>query len=46
MFVAGVPAQVKRPIAGTAAADWVQLNPVYYPELARRHREGIRRIEP
>jgi carbonic anhydrase/acetyltransferase-like protein (isoleucine patch superfamily) len=46
MFVAGVPAQVKRPIAGTAAEQWVRLNPVYYPELARRHREGTRRIEP
>jgi carbonic anhydrase/acetyltransferase-like protein (isoleucine patch superfamily) len=46
MLAAGVPAQVKRPIAGTAAEDWVRLNPVYYPELARRHREGTRRIEP
>jgi len=46
MLAAGVPAQVKRPIAGTAAENWVRLNPVYYPELARRHREGTRRIEP
>ena len=45
MLVAGVPAQVKRPIAGTAAEEWVRLNPVYYPELARRHRAGTRRIE-
>lgn len=46
VLVAGVPAQVKRPIAGTAAEDWVKLNPIYYPELARRHRTGTRRIEP
>jgi carbonic anhydrase/acetyltransferase-like protein (isoleucine patch superfamily) len=45
VLVAGVPAQVKRPIAGTAAEDWVKLNPIYYPELGRRHREGTRRIE-
>ena len=44
-LVAGVPAQVKKPIAGTPAEAWVQLNPVYYPELARRHRTGITRIE-
>jgi carbonic anhydrase/acetyltransferase-like protein (isoleucine patch superfamily) len=46
VLAAGVPAQVKKPIAGTAAEAWVQLNPVYYPELARRHRAGITRIEP
>lgn len=45
MLAAGVPAQVKKPIAGTAAEAWVTLNPVYYPELAQRHREGTRRIE-
>lgn len=44
VLAAGVPAVVKKPIAGTAAELWVQLNPTYYPELARRHREGIRRI--
>lgn len=44
MFVAGVPAVVKRPLAGTAAEAWVQLNPTYYPALAQRHRSGIRPI--
>jgi carbonic anhydrase/acetyltransferase-like protein (isoleucine patch superfamily) len=44
MLAAGVPAQVKKPIAGTAAEHWVTLNPIYYPELARRHREGTRRL--
>jgi len=23
---------------------WVQLNPTYYPELAQRHRAGLRPI--
>jgi hypothetical protein len=32
---------VKRPLAGTAAEEWVKLNPTHYPELARRHRRGI-----
>jgi hypothetical protein len=35
---------VKRDIAGTPAEFWVQMNPTYYPQLAQRHRNGIRRI--
>lgn len=45
VLAAGVPAQVKKEIAGTQAEFWVKMNPVYYPELAIRHRNGIRRIE-
>jgi carbonic anhydrase/acetyltransferase-like protein (isoleucine patch superfamily) len=45
VLAAGVPAKVKRELAGTPAEEWVKLNPVYYPELARRHRAGIKRIE-
>lgn len=45
MFAAGVPAQVKGEIAGTAAEFWVNINPTYYPELAQRHIAGIKRIE-
>jgi carbonic anhydrase/acetyltransferase-like protein (isoleucine patch superfamily) len=41
----GVPVTVKGEIAGTPAEFWVKMNPVYYPELAQRHRAGIRRIE-
>ena len=44
MFVAGVPAVVKRPIEGTPAEMWVNLNPTYYPELVQRHLAGIRPI--
>ena len=44
-LAAGVPATVRREIAGTAAEFWVNMNPVYYPELAKRHAKGIRRIE-
>lgn len=45
MLAAGVPAVVKREIAGTAAEMWVALNPQYYPELAKRHITGIQRVE-
>ncbi|MGN6606423.1 MAG: gamma carbonic anhydrase family protein [Jatrophihabitans sp.] len=45
VLAAGVPAVVKREIAGTAAELWVKLNPTYYPELARKHRAGLRRID-
>lgn len=45
VMAAGVPAAVRREIAGTPAEFWVKMNPVYYPELAKRHRAGIKRIE-
>ena len=45
VLAAGVPAVVKRPIAGTPAEIWVKLNPTYYPALAQRHIAGIRRID-
>ena len=45
MLVAGVPAQVKKEIGGTQAEFWVNMNPQYYPELAKRHIDGIRRID-
>jgi carbonic anhydrase/acetyltransferase-like protein (isoleucine patch superfamily) len=45
VLAAGVPAVVKREIAGTAAEFWVKMNPVYYPELAKRHVAGIKPLE-
>jgi carbonic anhydrase/acetyltransferase-like protein (isoleucine patch superfamily) len=45
MFAAGVPAQVRGALAGTSAEFWVNINPTYYPDLARRHMAGIKRIE-
>jgi carbonic anhydrase/acetyltransferase-like protein (isoleucine patch superfamily) len=45
MFAAGIPAVVKRPLAGTPAEMWVKLNPTYYPALAQKHITGIRRVE-
>lgn len=44
VLAAGVPAQVKKELAGTAAEAWVKLNPTYYPELAQRHIRGIRPV--
>jgi len=45
VLAAGAPAVVKRELAGTPAAMWVQVNPTYYPELAQRHRAGLRLID-
>ncbi len=41
----GSPAQVKKPIAGTAAEFWVEVNGAYYAELAARHAAGITLVE-
>lgn len=41
MLVAGVPATVKRPVQGTGAETWVQVNPGAYAELAQRHKTGV-----
>ena len=41
VLAAGVPAQVKRPIAGTPSEFWIKTNPSAYAELAQRHRRGI-----
>ena len=41
VLAAGSPAQVKKPLEGTAAEFWVQANPPYYAELAQRHRTGV-----
>lgn len=42
VLAAGAPAVVKRELAGTPAEAWVRANPSYYPELARRHRVGLK----
>jgi len=44
MLVAGVPAVVKKPIAGTPAEMWVKLNPTWYPDLAQKHLASVREI--
>jgi carbonic anhydrase/acetyltransferase-like protein (isoleucine patch superfamily) len=44
VLAAGSPAVVKRPLAGTPAEMWVQLNPTHYPELGRKHMRGLRPI--
>jgi carbonic anhydrase/acetyltransferase-like protein (isoleucine patch superfamily) len=41
----GSPAKVKKPIGGTAAEFWVEMNGPYYRELAERHTAGIKRLE-
>lgn len=44
VLVAGVPAQVKRPITGTPSEFWVKANPGAYAELAQRHLAGVRPV--
>jgi len=41
----GSPAQVKKPIAGTAAEAWVEMNGPYYRELGERHAAGVKPVE-
>jgi len=46
MLYAGIPAAAKRPVKGAGAEIWVETNPDAYAELARRHRAGIRYVDP
>jgi carbonic anhydrase/acetyltransferase-like protein (isoleucine patch superfamily) len=46
MLYTGSPATLKRPVKGTGAEIWVETNPEVYAELARRHRTGIRYVDP
>lgn len=41
----GSPAQVKKPIAGTAAEFWTEVNGDYYRQLADRHRAGVKPLD-
>lgn len=45
VLAAGVPAEVKRPLAGTPAEFWVQVNPPTYAALAQQHRTGIAPVD-
>jgi carbonic anhydrase/acetyltransferase-like protein (isoleucine patch superfamily) len=45
VLAAGVPAAVKRPIAGTPSELWVKTNPAAYAELAQRHRAGVTEVD-
>lgn len=44
-LVAGVPAQLKRPVEGSPGELWVKLNPPAYADLAQRHQRGIAPVE-
>jgi carbonic anhydrase/acetyltransferase-like protein (isoleucine patch superfamily) len=45
VLAAGAPAVVKRPIDGSPAQFWVDMNPTAYAELAMRHRQGVTRLD-
>lgn len=46
VLVAGVPAKIRGPIAGTGAQTWVDTNAEVYQELARRYVAGLEEIRP
>ena len=46
VLAAGSPAEVKRPIEGTAGRVLGADEPAAYAELARRHAAGVELIEP
>src|SRR3954453_2343592 len=39
-LAAGSPAQARKPLEGTTAQFWVEMNPPYYAQLAQRHSAG------
>ncbi len=45
MLAAGVPARIAGEVTG-GARMWVELNPVAYRDLARRHAAGVRPVIP
>ncbi|GGS20593.1 gamma carbonic anhydrase family protein [Streptomyces humidus] len=45
MLVAGSPAVAKRPIAGSPAERWVQVNPGAYRELAARYTQELKPLD-
>lgn len=44
-LVAGVPAELRRPVEGSPGADWVRTNAGHYAELSDRHRRGMERLD-
>jgi carbonic anhydrase/acetyltransferase-like protein (isoleucine patch superfamily) len=45
MVVTGIPARPAKPIEGTSSQFWVEQNPPYYQELARRHAAAVTEVE-
>ena len=46
MVVTGIPAKPAKPIEGTSSEFWVDQNPPYYQELARRHAASVSEVAP
>ena len=46
MLAAGAPATVRRPVKGTGAEVWVEMNAAAYAELAIRHSRGLQQLDP
>jgi carbonic anhydrase/acetyltransferase-like protein (isoleucine patch superfamily) len=44
VVAADAPAEIKGPIAGTGAQNWVDTNPGAYQDLARRYLAGLGEI--
>lgn len=44
VLVAGAPAEIRGPVAGTGAEHWVKTSAGIYQELAQRYRDGLTEI--
>lgn len=44
VVVAGAPAEIRGPVAGTGAERWVRDSATIYQELAQRYRSGLREV--
>ncbi|MGU3499890.1 gamma carbonic anhydrase family protein [Mycobacterium sp. C31M] len=44
VLVAGAPAEIRGPVAGTGAENWVKTSAGIYQELAQRYRDGMAEI--
>ncbi|MDF1605268.1 gamma carbonic anhydrase family protein [Nocardioides sp. YIM 152315] len=45
MVATGTPAKPTKPIEGTSSEFWIEQNPPYYQELARRHAVGAQEVD-
>lgn len=44
-LAAGVPAEIRRPVAGSPGAEWVRKNWAQYAELAQRHHRSVKALD-
>ncbi|MGW0159701.1 hypothetical protein ACWDUN_10310 [Mycobacterium sp. NPDC003323] len=45
VVVAGAPAEIRGPVAGTGAENWVRTSAGIYQNLAQRYRDGLQQLD-